>query len=311
MLLFVGVAAAVGAIASSALANQLKGHPCPPPEPHGHRACTPAFTLKGTNGYTITAYGDPRRTAPDQVQVWVRGPHENNSYVADGLVTKTRIEASLGELGEIDLRFKPSGRIRRVRSPHCGAQVPPFATAALGTFVGTFRFRGEGGYTEALTHRVRGDLGGLEATTTSPKCESHPSAAEAQEEEEAVGLDAFAPGGWSFVATRELIMAPSWIRGSWPPPSGRDSYLFMVLGGETRGPVDVTRLVAAIGPAGDFSLDSALASATVTPPPPFSGTGTLQHNADGSTSWTGSLSVQIAGLGSVPLAGTGSKAELK
>jgi hypothetical protein len=46
----------------------------------------------------------------------------------------------------------------------------------------------------------------------------------------------------------------------------------------------------------------------VQPPSPFTGSGDFLRNADGSTSWTGSLAVPIPGLGTVKL--TGGKAEL-
>jgi hypothetical protein len=61
--------------------------------------------------------------------------------------------------------------------------------------------------------------------------------------------------------------------------------------------------VVAPAPAADFVFDTSRGSVEVTPPRPFTGSGVLQEAADGSTLWTGDLSVTLPGIGSVPLVG--------
>ena len=61
---------------------------------------------------------------------------------------------------------------------------------------------------------------------------------------------------------------------------------------------------------GTFSFDEALTTATVSPPPPSHGTATLVRAADGSTSWSGSLSATMLGR-RYPLAGPGFESELQ
>ena len=87
--------------------------------------------------------------------------------------------------------------------------------------------------------------------------------------------------------------------------------IFVVLAGERREGVSILRFVFAKGPKRDFAYDGALGSATVAPPPPFSGSGSFLRHADGSTSWTGSLSAPVPGLGQVSLVEPGLSGELE
>jgi hypothetical protein len=219
----------------------------------------------------------------------------------------------LGDLGEVLLRFKPSSRVRQTSLPRCLDSELPVALATLGTFVGTFRFRGEGGYTEAFTHRVAGSPGDSYPSLKSRMACWRPTAAERREEREAVALSA-SRSGILFVAARfSPVMAFG--LGGYGPPSPERRWFFQVLQGDTvladGEPLSILRLAGVVGPSSAFIFDDALTSATVTPPPPVSGAGAFQRNADGSTTWTGRLSVTLPGLGMVPLTGPGSKAELE
>jgi hypothetical protein len=59
-----------------------------------------------------------------------------------------------------------------------------------------------------------------------------------------------------------------------------------------------------------FSFDEALTTATVSPPSPFHGSGTLAREADGTTTWSGSLAATILGK-RVSLAGPGFESALR
>jgi hypothetical protein len=61
--------------------------------------------------------------------------------------------------------------------------------------------------------------------------------------------------------------------------------------------------VISSAPAADFSFDPAFSTAILTPPAPFSGSGSFQRGADGSTTWSGSLAVSFPGMPNVALAG--------
>jgi hypothetical protein len=90
---------------------------------------------------------------------------------------------------------------------------------------------------------------------------------------------------------------------------GRDPFLFFVLESEKADGLSILRATAAVGKSSSFTYDPALTSAVVTPPAPFTGTGTFRRNADGSTEWSGGLAVALPGLGSVAL--TPGKASLE
>jgi hypothetical protein len=70
-------------------------------------------------------------------------------------VSPTSVEADFGEVGSVAMRFRPSGRMTHSRR-HRGCVGPDRYTIRFGVFTGSIRFRGEGGYTSADVHRVKG-----------------------------------------------------------------------------------------------------------------------------------------------------------
>ena len=52
-----------------------------------------------------------------------------------------------------------------------------------------------------------------------------------------------------------------------------------------------------------IAINDALTSASIEPPPPFHGKGTYRAAPDGTTSWTGPLSVSLPGAPRLPLTG--------
>jgi hypothetical protein len=273
--------------------------------------CTAEFTLRGSNGYRITVSAEPSGGS-GEVELSAEGHSGAVQYLAPGTVTATAIKASFGRLGKVSVRFRPSGAERRVRVPkRCLKGRPPLVTSRLGSFLGTIEFRGERGYTQVSAHRARGGIGDPLANT--PKkltCEFRESDAERKRELDSVSLDASPPGtGISFGAFR---LFGSWSHQTLPgepsPPRG-DRYLFLASATEKSGRMSIVREAAAVGGSEDFAFDGALTSAKVTPPFPFTGSGSFLRNADGSTGWTGTLSAPLPGLGTVRLTGGGAQLE--
>ena len=64
-------------------------------------------------------------------------------------------------------------------------------------------------------------------------------------------------------------------------------------------------------PKKSFALNDAVTAATITPPPPFHAKGSYRAAPDGTTSWTGPLSVSFPGAPRLPLAGEEFKATLE
>jgi hypothetical protein len=279
--------------------------------------CTAEFSLRGSNGYRITVSAEldsiPASAGPESVtspvELSVKGHSGTAQYSVSGQVTANTIKARFGRLGRVSVRFRPSGHQRRVRVPKkCIENRLPVVTATLGSFVGTIEFRGERGYTNVSARRAKGGIGDpLADTAKKLVCDFHESDAERKRELESVSLDASPPDARIGFDAGRLF-------GTWPglpsPVAGPGGIrnLFFALASEEQGGMSIIRAAASLGGSEDFVFDDALTSATVSPPFPFSGSGSFLRNPDGSTSWTGTLAVLLPGLGTVGL--TGGSAEL-
>ncbi len=276
-------------------------------------SCASEFTLPGSNGYRITVSAEPSDSGPADIQLSAEGRNATVVYGARGTATRTSMKASFGRLGRVSLRFRPSGKVRRVKVPKkCLKERPPVVTARLGTYVGTIRFRGERGYTKVSAHHVNGGIGDPLANTNKKlRCEKPVTNAQTMRELKEVALSASAQrAGIAFQASRLPVQFSRVNSPAGASIPKQDHYLFWVFAGERAERMSIFRSVAAGGPASDFVFDDALASATVSPPLPFVGSGSFLRSADGSTSWTGSLRVPVPGLGTVRLTEPGFQAEL-
>jgi hypothetical protein len=280
-------------------------------EANASYTCAAEFTLHGSNGYRITVAAEPEGR-PGDILLSAESHAGNVQYSAPAVVSGSTIKARFGKLGRVSVRFDPSGRKRNVKVPKkCMKGRPSVVTSRLGAFVGTIEFRGEHGYTRVSAHSARGGIGDPLANVPQKlQCDFRESSAEHKLELESVGLDGSPPGaGISFDAFRLFGNFSHLIRpgDSVPPPGGW--YLFLALSSEKVGPMSILRTAGALGESRDFVFDSALTTATIAPPRPFTGSGYFLRNADGSTSWTGSLAVPLPGLGTVGL--TEGKADLE
>jgi hypothetical protein len=268
-------------------------------------SCSAEFTLRSSNGYRITVSAG-LEGGDNSVSLSAKGPEGTAEYQARGQITANTVRARFGRLGRVAVRFHPSGRKRQVRiSKRCMRGRPPVVSSRLGHFVGMVRFRGERGYTRISAHRATGGIGDpLANTHQKVACDFRQSDADRKRELRSVSLDASPPGsGVAFTAGR--------VFGNWmPPPSTSprktppgQRILFLAFAFEKTEGMSVFRYSAAVGRPEDFVYDSALTSATVSPPAPFTGTGTFRRSSDGSTSWTGNLAAALPGLGAVRLTG--------
>jgi hypothetical protein len=279
-------------------------------EPDVTYSCAAEFTLHASNGYRITVSADAEGQT-DEVVLSVEGHGGNVRYSVPGKVTTGTIRAKFGNLGRVSVRFEPSGRERNVRVPKkCMKGRPSVVTSRLGKFVGTIMFRGEHGYTQVSARRALGGTGDpLADTPKKLQCDFRESEAERERELESVSLNGGPPrAAISFNASRLFGDFPALAGSGKPSPPKGDRYLFLSLAGEKVGQMSIIRSTGALGESRDFVFADDLTSATVQPPSPFTGSGSFVRNADGSTSWTGSLAVPMPGLGTVRL--TGGKAEL-
>jgi hypothetical protein len=258
------------------------------------------FSLRSSGGYkvSVSALGK-------SVDLEVSRGSAYSAYFGQRQGNAKRLSATFGELGRVSVRFHPSGKVIRSQ-PQSGCKGPDHFTTRAGVFVGQIRFSGEGGYTSLNAHRAKGTVqsplgltgckseGLHHGSGSHPKnhgSRSHPS----RELALTVQSPASATGQTSFSA-----IAPGSI--------GRA--VFAAFSSEKVGSLLVLRSVLTLGSSQAFLFDNALSSASVSPPAPFTGTGSFQRNADGSTTWAGDLAASFPGKPDVALTGTTFTAKL-
>jgi hypothetical protein len=283
-----------------------------------------ALSFHNSDGYKIDVAGFGQTVALT-VSRHGKGGESSATYLAHGTVTPTSIQASFAERGRIAVRFRPTGRaIRPVGRNRCGARHDG-AIGHRGVFVGGLRFRGEDGYTSASVHRVPGssvDFKSFVACLVSG-LSSKRDAAQVEERLPA-GLPAFGaavpgalgrlPRGLEVPTHPSPGPKPTTLAADHKLPldrtlfearsRGRDKVEFAAIDERSEGSIAVVRYVDLRAAPATFVADPALSLAGVSPPPPFSGSGTWRRGAAGK-SWTGSLAVSFLGAPDVPLDGPG------
>lgn len=253
-----------------------------------------------------------------------KGSAATTTYLARGRVTPTSIRASFGSLGSVQLHFQ---RLTRTLAG------PLFDTckvrgkgpiARFGLFVGSLRFRGEGGYTSAEVHRLHGgsiDIDALIACLrgiVGPERMELPSPRSPFLPTPLPGL--LASGGHRAPPPAEAPTHPS----DGPRPTvllaqdaqplsrtifaalrgGHRRVRYVAAAATSEGPIAILRVATVTAGASSFAFDDSLSKARVSPPPPFEGSGLFEHGAGSTKSWGGSLAVSFLGAPHLPLTGT-------
>jgi hypothetical protein len=232
------------------------------------------FEVPATNGYHVDVFGiEASHGDPARVGVSVWNETSATTYLGPGRVEAGRIRASLGRFGKVDVSFKRSGK-RWMRSP-CGRDPFPFIT---GIYTGTVEFEGEEGFTQAI-------VPDLEAEPLYRDPYDCSAVDEGYGEGPGVNLQVL-----SRYATTVVVQ-------NVPGHKVRyDSFA------ENRiGQVEIGRMVEVFGPSPGFRWTPNLKRATVTPPPPFSGTATYRALGGRVTHWEGNLKVDFPGFPDYPL----------
>jgi hypothetical protein len=241
-----------------------------------------AFTVRGTNGFKIVALADSRRAdGRGEVVMFVGRRREGVSYLAPATVTDQAIEADLGALGQIALRFVPSGEVAEERSA-CGGDPIQFEA---GRYEGAFEFRGEEGFATAEVESVRAEAKPFLGLACSGRIEG---------ESRGPGL----PGA------RLLIRDPDrklTLRAFENRPGARVFYSAEMH--ERRGRIAISRSVEGRARTEAFRFSHDLKSALFRPSVPFSGSAAFSRAARPSQRWRGSLSIDFPGSSNVPLVG--------
>lgn len=245
--------------------------------------------LEGSNGYSIHISVNPRR----HLILRVTKDRFSAEYMTrDVLADTDRVKAKLRGLGTISVRFHPRGPVRHPLLPGCGRKR---SSVQPGVVRGTIRFVGEREYTQV---KAREAAAAIEEPARwfcryGMKFEPNPR------EREWVSKFSAQGEGVYFLARK---YRPGVIEGG--------QVLYFVETGEAfeatsgRVPLTIYRQLTVPAQAATF-LDAHFEHLTVSPPLPFSGTGTLARTPESVFTWEGDLSVQFPGRDPIPLAGPG------
>ncbi len=247
----------------------------------------PAFTIEfgSHDGYRVSM------EATDKTALLVvaasggaGGAETKTEYFTRATVTGAGLKANFAGLGRVAMRFVPGGR-------------PPSSTCILtrrdliqlGSFVGSFRFRGESDYLDLDLRRARGALFTHADGTPCKQSEARTHESNGGQRKRVYlharfrdGLDAV--DFWAVTTSAGRVFYEAEVEE----------------GGEQLArwhdaSVEASPLT--------FATDDALSYLSLSPPYPFAGTGLVERAGDGSRNWSGSLDVSFPGDPGVALTG--------
>ena len=248
------------------------------------------FRFPASNGYEL-AVGGYDSTAFISATKHDRSKHslELSTYIARGKVSPTAIHADFGALGNAAMRFRPGKVTYSRRHRHCIG--PDRYTIHFGVFVGSVRFRGEGGYTSARVKRVKGK----EITPRLLFC-ADTFFEEIRQEQRTRAKNKNTKLTRLEAGLRSGLTATEFAATARGGKAG-----FFAESEQSLGELAVFRLAAVRASPATFAFDGPLSLAGVTPPAPFSGSASFQRAPTGAKLWTGSLAVSFPGEPNVPL----------
>jgi hypothetical protein len=201
-------------------------------------------------------------------------------YLARGVATPDRLQATFGQFGEVKMRFREA-------SEHLVCHGPLQFARHKGVFVGSFRFRGENDYVSVHVHRAVGGI--LEPAGLCPRRRHHHFH---------FNGDIFSESPAAFLAeSRQGVNLTSLLALEFAGFSG-----VLATREESRGKLAIIRAAFA-RPKKAFHVNEAATAASVSPPAPLHGTGRYHAAPDGTTTWTGDLAVNFPGAPRFPFTG--------
>ena len=268
--------------------------------------------LKGSNGYAIDLFSlDAKRLVllADRFSGFRGQPFAGESSGSQSVSyliprqdgRRGAIHASLGRLGSISLRFLASGppKVQQEPGNRCKGRDP---TEQKGRFVGSFRFRGERGFTSVRASSADGQVFRSFKKVCRRPHEPHGGGTT----QEALSLGAYVRGDPDKASFGAYQLAS---------PSSRrpENVNYSADVTEHRGRITITRSANAFAEPSTLVVSDPSTSpttASVAPPAPFAGTATLERAGGNPSTWSGDLSADLPGLGAVPMAGPSFSSEL-
>ncbi|HEX6455409.1 MAG TPA: hypothetical protein VF009_02695 [Solirubrobacterales bacterium] len=266
---------------------------------------TTLLNLPSSNGYRLQIYAEPRT---DVSLVAFRFKGGSIDYHVPGRSSGDRITANFGRFGRISMRFQPDGPPKRegAYGKRCKGRRP---TRQQGKFVGSILFRGESGFISVHERSVRGTVYKSFRLVCRMGRGGH-----------RLKGPRFLEKGYSLSAVVKGRAAAPWFSVFKEDPrrhsrvhwSSEDAN-YLVSATERRGRLTIDRSASATAepetfPVEPLGVDPTVA--TVTPPAPFTGSARFEQLPNGESSWAGDLAVELPGMGTVQLTGSGYQADL-
>lgn len=244
-----------------------------------------SFSLQGTHGYSIVISARPEEGSQEEgVRVFVGRKGSTADYEVPAKVTGKKIEARLGEVGRISVKFHPRGK---PRIAHIKCNRSAELRYQPGVWRGRIEFNGEEGFTEVKARSAKEITWPL-LLIACPYI--------SEPEEEGAELPGARLEAWS--KSHSIFLEAITNRPGVPVKT------FAALS-EQRGPLHVDRFVRGTYPGEGFAFDSNLDTATLSPAQaPFSGTALYNRSAEPQERWTGDLTIDFPGRSNVSLTGT-------
>lgn len=221
------------------------------------------------------------------LEVWRGGRTQRTltAYLARGVAQPERLQATFGRFGKVSMRFRRS----RNRAPSKRCVFGRRLIKQHGVFVGSLRFKGEGGYVNVRLHRAKGGI-----LREGKRCRVHH-----HHSSSLPNLDFlfFKPEAAMLALSRDGVDLTALLA-----IAAKKKSAFITVDEESRGKLAIVRMAIARKP-GKLRVNDAITSGSLSPPPPFHGTGRYRAAPDGTTTWSGDLSVNFPGAPRFPLTG--------
>jgi hypothetical protein len=224
------------------------------------------------------------------LEVWQgrRGRRTSTAYLARGVARPERLQAAFGRFGKVKMRFREArhrswaGKRRTCRGANRFVK-------RRGVFRGNLRFRGEGGYVSVRVHRAKGAV-----VTTAPKCLRRRGRGPGGPN---FGFPFSQPKSALLAISREGVDSTALLA-----LESRRNTFFVATDEEARGKLAILRLATLRKPS-PIRTNESLTRASLSPPAPFHGAGRYRAFPDGTTTWSGDLTVNFPGAPRFPLTG--------
>jgi hypothetical protein len=285
----------IAAAGSAAGASPAERPDRPTPSGSAHDAPYPSplgVFLRGAHHYGVIIAAEPaERGRSARAYVDAFGAKGEIRYSVPADLSGEGIHANLGHYGRVDLRWVPNGRVREITG-HCAKGLSTHEFFAAGSYVGTVRFRGGGGFTAVTAHRIAWRRGWYGKDHDCPHfiSEGFPGPGTI--------LDAGRPEIWGRIHLDAIQDGPG------------DRVAYQASSSQTVGRMSIVRSAYVLGGPKTITVGPGFRTADVKPPAPFSGTGRFEKTEHAHGSWLGDLSVAFPDGTYLRLAGSAFDATL-